>query len=450
MEDKPSFAELNDELLKPEPAGDQEPRRNSKEWLIQKITQLCEEANLELTMSNTKLKRMGKEKLQKLLGELTEEAIKTQMARNLNVNSTDDRVMAVASLRMLHDMMANGCEMTLNRFLPRYGYEIEGFTAGLQHPTTSKVVDQCLEEIAAESDILQYVESPYSRLALCWGTAMMGSVRARPKNKYGRFNKNASNLGPRATHKKNPLQSGVDRRAPHGKEHDLLQRMSGKFDLVLCMVGSAACNPVLEKLLSEFWDPRFFFSSWDQDMVDRLLQQQEDLLQQGQRREVLIILDDVILNSKAEEQLAHMTMRGRHFRISIMMCAVSYTSLPKRARRSLDTLLVFSCPMKGDEQVLTWEYCHNASMARMCLSNLKSFECLVLETLQKKQSLFCWRADLLRLEGPEEDDPPKDDKVGPRDEQETKGVQNSQETARTESETLVAPDSLSERPPSPH
>ena len=188
----------------------------------------------------------------------------------------------------------------------------------------------------------------------------------------------------------------------------------------------------------------------DQDMIDRLLKQQEDLLQQGQRREVLIILDDVILNSKAEEQLAHMTMRGRHFRISIMMCAVSYTSLPKRARRSLDTLLVFSCPMKGDEQVLTWEYCHNASMARMCLSNLKSYECLVLETLQKKQSLFCWRADLLRLEGPEEDDPPKDDKVGPRDEQETKGVQNSQETARTESETLVAPDSLSERPPSPH
>ena len=185
--------------------------------------------------------------------------------------------------------------------------------------------------------------------------------------------------------------------------------MSGKFDLVLCMVGSAACNPVLESLLSTYWDPRFFFSTWDQDMIDRLLQQQEELLQQGQRREVLIILDDVILSSKAEDQLAHMTMRGRHFRISIMMCAVSYTSLPKRARRSLDTLLVFSCPMKGDEQVLTWEYCHNASMARMALSNLKEYECLVLETLQKKQSLFSWRADLLRLEDPADDAPAEPD-----------------------------------------
>ena len=127
-EEKKTFEDLNDELLTPTPATVDEPKRNSKEWLINKIIQICEEANLELTMSNTKLRRMGKEKLQKLLGELTEEAIKTQMARSLNVNSTDDRVMAVASLRMLHDMMANGCEMTLNRVLPKYGYEMDGFT----------------------------------------------------------------------------------------------------------------------------------------------------------------------------------------------------------------------------------------------------------------------------------------------------------------------------------
>ena len=233
---------------------------------------------------------------------------------------------------------------------------------------------------------------------------------------------------------------------------DLLQRMSGKFDLVLCMVGSAACNPVLESLLSTYWDPRFFFSTWDQDMIDRLLQQQEELLQQGQRREVLIILDDVILSSKAEDQLAHMTMRGRHFRISIMMCAVSYTSLPKRARRSLDTLLVFSCPMKGDEQVLTWEYCHNASMARMALSNLKEYECLVLETLQKKQSLFSWRADLLRLEDPADDAPAEPG--GNSDPESTPApapcAQNSEETGREISETPAVLDSPSERPQEPH
>ena len=163
---------------------------------------------------------MGKEKLQKLLGELTEEAIKTQMAQTLNANSTDDRVMAVATLRMLHDMMANGCEMTMNRFLPRYGYEIEGFTEGLKEPNTSKVVDQCLQEIAAESDILQYIESPYARLGLCWCTALMGSVRpARRGNKSSNKYKNATNLGTRPPHRKDSIQFGASGRKETGKVH---------------------------------------------------------------------------------------------------------------------------------------------------------------------------------------------------------------------------------------
>ena len=80
------------------------------------------------------------------------------------------------------------------------------------------------------------------------------------------------------------------------------------------------------------------------------------------------------------------------------MCAVSYTTLPKRARRSLDTLLVFSCPMKGDMQLLTWEYCQNQAAARFALNSLKDYQCLVLETLEKSQNLFVWRADLLALE----------------------------------------------------
>ena len=153
------------------------------------------------------------------------------------------------------------------------------------------------------------------------------------------------------------------------------------------MVGSAACNPVLEHLLKENRDPRFFFSEWDDELIGRLLKQQEELLGSGQQREVLIILDDVILSSKADDQLAHMAMRGRHFRISLMMCAVSYTTLPKRTRRSLDVLLVYSLPMQGDFKVLTYEYCQgSSSMARFALNQLREHECLVLETLCKKQS----------------------------------------------------------------
>ena len=175
--------------------------------------------------------------------------------------------------------------------------------------------------------------------------------------------------------------------------------MTKEFDLVIAFVGSAACNPFLEHLLTEHWDPRFFFSEWDDGLIQKLLKQQEELLRAGTRREVLILCDDVILNSKADEQLAHMGMRGRHFRISLCMCAVSYTSLPKRMRRSLDCLLVFSVPMKGDLLVLTAEYCQgNSRTARFVMNNLKDHECLVLETLCKKQQLFTWIADLLELE----------------------------------------------------
>ncbi len=175
--------------------------------------------------------------------------------------------------------------------------------------------------------------------------------------------------------------------------------MKSNFDLVICFVGSAACNPFLEHLLTENWDPRFFFSQWDSDLIDKLLRQQEELQGAGLKREVLILVDDVVLNSKADDQLAHLAMRGRHFRISLMMCAVSYTSLPKRMRRSLDVLMVFSVPMKGDLQVLTYEYCSgNSRVARHVLFNLEDHQCLILETLQKRQELFTWRADLLELQ----------------------------------------------------
>jgi len=180
---------------------------------------------------------------------------------------------------------------------------------------------------------------------------------------------------------------------------DILMRMRDKFDLIIAFIGSASCNPVLEEMMKQYWDERFFFPRWEEGLVETLLLQQENLKKQGLKRNILILMDDVVLTSDADEQLAHMAMRGRHFNISLAMCSVSYTSLPKRARRSLDCVLVFSLPMQSDLKVLTWEYTQNAKMARFALSHLGDFECLVLETLQKKQKLFIWRADLVTLSG---------------------------------------------------
>jgi hypothetical protein len=249
---------------------------------------------------------------------------------------------------MVHDMMAMAAEAGINTVLPSYGYEVNGFAQNLQHPSVSKCVDECLVEIAQTTDVLEYIESPYARLGIA--------------------------------------------------KQDLIHRMANEFDLVICFIGSAACNPFLEHLLTLHWDPRFFFSEWDDRLVEKLLTQQESLLKTGVRREVLILVDDVVLTSNADEQLAHMAMRGRHFRISLLMCSVSYTSLPKRMRRSLDVLMVYSCPMRGDLLILTQEYCQgNNGVARFMLNNLDDHQCLVLETLTKKQQLYTWKADLLEL-----------------------------------------------------
>ena len=53
-------------------------------------------------------------------------------------------------------------------------------------------------------------------------------------------------------------------------QQDLIHRMSSEFDLVVCFIGSAACNPFLEHLLSTYWDPRFFFSEWDDRLIEAL------------------------------------------------------------------------------------------------------------------------------------------------------------------------------------
>ena len=173
--------------------------------------------------------------------------------------------------------------------------------------------------------------------------------------------------------------------------------MYGVFDLVICFVGSAACSPTLEAMMERHdkWDTRMFFSHWNQPLIDKLLEQQELLKKQGITRHVLLLMDDVILQGKDNDSLAHMCMRGRHFFISVMMCAVSYTSINKRSRRSLDFLLVFSCPMQGDRKVLCWEYAQNNQTANWVLNNLEENQCLVFETSRKVQRLFVWKSQLL-------------------------------------------------------
>ena len=224
MENSEDIQKLNEELLKkPRQNPDEPPKRNTKEALIDRITQIADENNLEITVTNTKLKRMSKPALQKLLGEMLNECMKKQMAESVKAPGTNDNVIALATLRMMHDMCVMGVEKGLNGYLPRYGYQVDGFSDSMKQPMVSKCVDECLKEIAAESDVLQYIESPYARLGIAWSTALFTCIRrAPPANNYPRnYNNNygTPRMEPRPNPQQNPVRPRTDGRPPARQEH---------------------------------------------------------------------------------------------------------------------------------------------------------------------------------------------------------------------------------------
>ena len=217
------FDGLNDDLLKAseECKTEQEiPKKvNSKQGLIDKIVKISEDQNIPLEHSMTKLKRMAKKDLARLLAEMIEKLMRKEMCRQVGVDEgSDQKVVALGALRMVHDIFAKGAEEGLNRFLPQYGYEVNGFCENLQNPNISKQIDAALAEIAEENDVLQYIQSPYSRLALAWFGGLSMSVRKKAQNNNRTLRKkNAPVLEPRTAAGTNPIQLGPLRRQTAGQ-----------------------------------------------------------------------------------------------------------------------------------------------------------------------------------------------------------------------------------------
>ncbi len=176
-------SQLNNELLRAIEPQDVEskPRRNSKDELISKIVQLAEQNEITLKFSNTRLRRMNKQELNELLAGVAEDVMRNEMAKQVGAKpGATDSVIALGALRMMHDIAARCAETGINTMAPQYGYEVVGFTECLQDPSVREATDACLVEIAKESEILQYVKSPWTRLAIAWGGALVTSVRKIP------------------------------------------------------------------------------------------------------------------------------------------------------------------------------------------------------------------------------------------------------------------------------
>lgn len=177
---------LSNQLLnadEPKKGSPEKPKRNSKESIRANILKVVEKYDLELGYSDTKLKRMNKEQLTRVLAEVMEESVKIDMAKSVGVDPRGGgKVVTLGALRMIHNICATGFEKGFNAYGPDLcGMECRGFQRSLQHPDVAQTVDACLMEIAQENpEVLEYFESPYARLALVWvGVLSTTLVKAR-------------------------------------------------------------------------------------------------------------------------------------------------------------------------------------------------------------------------------------------------------------------------------
>ena len=162
------------------PVAPPSPKRNSKDRIRADILKVVEKYQLDFPYSDTKLKRMNKEQLTRLLAEVMEAGVKQDMARQVGVDpSAPQALISLGALRMVHNIAARGVERAWNTFAVRpTGLAVEGFADSLAHPEVAKTVDECLMEIAeANPEVLQYFESPYSRLALIWVGVLSSTLK---------------------------------------------------------------------------------------------------------------------------------------------------------------------------------------------------------------------------------------------------------------------------------
>ena len=205
---------LSNELLAAkENKSPKKPKRNGKDALRANILKVVEKYDLELGYSDTKLKRMNKEQLTKVLAEVMEESVKIDMAKSVGVDPrAGGKVVTLGALRMLHNICATGFEKGFNAFGPDLvGLKCNGFAASLRHPDVQHTVDECLTEIAAENpEVLEYFDSPYARLALVW-VGVISTTLTKARNVHSMESRRHSKAAPmRASSRRRPEERKVD------------------------------------------------------------------------------------------------------------------------------------------------------------------------------------------------------------------------------------------------
>ena len=187
----------------------------------------------------------------------------------------------------------------------------------------------------------------------------------------------------------------------------LCRALRDQFDLIISFMGSKHCNPELGGYLEGQGFGDFLFHKWDNEFMDRLEEQQMELMDQERKRRVLILVDDITMDFADREKLAHLCCRGRHFYVSVAMLSVSYSSFHKSCRRSADFIFLFSMGCQSDRELMASEFAHKKASCMFYIDQItaKEHTCAVLNLNQKVQKVFWYKAPLLTEPTPAESSP---------------------------------------------
>jgi hypothetical protein len=163
------------------------PKHGSKRSIIEKILKVCEDTDEICEYSTTKLHRMPKKDLLNILADKIELGVQkkiTEQAGMQNIsNDMNDvqrqRLVAMGFLSMGHKILTKGTETMLESYSD---YSITGFTENFDEPRTKEMLEQTLLEIAEEMEVLDYIDSPWSKLALLWGNGIVRTLKRKPIN----------------------------------------------------------------------------------------------------------------------------------------------------------------------------------------------------------------------------------------------------------------------------
>jgi len=168
---------------------------------------------------------------------------------------------------------------------------------------------------------------------------------------------------------------------------------SSRPDLVICCCGGSQADYV--PIVKEHWDDRFLFDRLPgPEFMQRLFDQQRALYASGQRRNVLIIMDDAPVDKDTRNAIIEVGFRGRHYGVSLWILAISFVMAPKPLRRSLDCLIILSgLPLASDRKALTEDFCGTAPQhALWALENLKVHQALVCILTKGRFQMYVYRA----------------------------------------------------------